>query len=74
MRGRAAAMPSRLARLARAALAAYCGALAVVARRAGGGWRAFAVLATIHAAWGAGLLGGFLRLAGARRGTDAVDL
>ena len=66
--------PTWLARPARAAVAAYCGVLAIVAARAGGGWRAFVVLATIHAAWGAGLLGGFLRLAGARRGTDAVDL
>jgi glycosyltransferase involved in cell wall biosynthesis len=50
-----AALPSRLARPSRAALAAYGGALAIVAARAGGGWRTFPVLATIHTAWGAGL-------------------
>jgi glycosyltransferase involved in cell wall biosynthesis len=70
----AAVMPTRMARVARAALAAYCGALAIVARQTGGGWRTFVVLATIHTAWGAGLLAGFLRLAGGRRGTDEVDL
>jgi succinoglycan biosynthesis protein ExoA len=51
----AAAVPSRLAGPSRAALAAYGGALAIVAARAGGGWRTFPVLATIHSAWGAGL-------------------
>ncbi len=60
----AAAMPSRLANPARAALAAYCGVLAIVAARAGGGWRTFPALATIHAAWGAGLLTGFATLVG----------
>jgi succinoglycan biosynthesis protein ExoA len=54
----AAVAPSRLAGPARAAIAAYCGVLTVVAARAGGGWRTFPVLATIHTAWGAGLLTG----------------
>jgi ribose/xylose/arabinose/galactoside ABC-type transport system permease subunit len=67
----AAAMPWRLARLARGALAAYCGALAIVAARTGGGWRTFVVLATIHASWGAGLVAGFFGLAS---GADEPDL
>jgi succinoglycan biosynthesis protein ExoA len=60
----AATVPSRLAGPARGALAAYCGVLAIVAARAGGGWRTFPVLATIHAAWGAGLLAGFATAVG----------
>jgi succinoglycan biosynthesis protein ExoA len=58
----AAALPWRLAGPARAALAAYCGALAIVAARAGGGWRTFPVLATIHTVWGAGLVAGLARM------------
>jgi glycosyltransferase involved in cell wall biosynthesis len=64
----AAAVPSRVAGSARAALAAYCGVLAIVAARAGGGWRTFPVLTTIHTAWGAGLLAGFATRLG-RRGS-----
>ena len=57
--------PSRLAGPARAALGTYCGVLAIVAARGGGGWRTFPVLAAIHASWGAGLLAGLAtRLAG----------
>jgi succinoglycan biosynthesis protein ExoA len=56
----AAAAPSRLAGPSRAALAAYCGVLTIVSARAGGGWRTFPVLVTIHASWGAGLLAGFV--------------
>jgi succinoglycan biosynthesis protein ExoA len=62
----AAVLPSRLAAPARAALAAYCGVLTIVAARTGGGWRTFPVLATIHAAWGAGLLAGLARRFAAR--------
>ncbi len=62
----AAAAPSRLAGPARAALAAYCGVLAIVSARAGGGWRTFPVLATIHAAWGAGVLAGLATRLAAR--------
>jgi succinoglycan biosynthesis protein ExoA len=58
----AAVAPSRLAGPARAALAAYCGALAVIAARARGGWRTFPVLATIHTVWGAGLVAGLARM------------
>jgi glycosyltransferase involved in cell wall biosynthesis len=58
----AAVAPSRLAGPARAALAAYCGALAIVAARARGGWRTFPVLATIHTVWGAGLVAGLARM------------
>ena len=54
----AAATPSRLAGPARAAIALYCGVLTIVAARAGGGWRTFPVLATVHASWGAGFLAG----------------
>ena len=52
----AAILPSRARGFARRTLAAYCLLLAVVARRSGAGWRTAAVLATVHAAWGAGLL------------------
>jgi glycosyltransferase involved in cell wall biosynthesis len=55
----AAVVPSRLGAPARAALAAYFGVLAIVATRGGGGWRTLPVLATIHTAWGTGLLAGF---------------
>ena len=47
---------------ARAALAVYAAALGVVTVRSRGGWRTLPVLATIHAAWGGGLLLGLLRI------------
>jgi succinoglycan biosynthesis protein ExoA len=53
---------SPLTRPARAALAAYAAALGVVTVRSRGGWRTFPVLATIHAAWGGGLVLGLLRI------------
>jgi succinoglycan biosynthesis protein ExoA len=68
----AAALPSRLARPARGLLALYGALLAAVTARSGGGWRTFPVLATIHGAWGGGLLLGLGRIAWARvsdRGT-----
>jgi glycosyltransferase involved in cell wall biosynthesis len=68
----AAVAPWRLAGPSRAALAAYGVVLALVAARAGGGWRTFPVLATIHGAWGAGLLAGLAtRLAA--RGSGSPD-
>jgi glycosyltransferase involved in cell wall biosynthesis len=62
----AALSPTWLARPARAAVAAYCGVLAVVAARARGGWRTLPVLATVHTAWGAGLLTGLAARLAAR--------
>ena len=62
----AAVLPWRLAGPSRAALAAYGGVLAIVAARSGGGWRTFPVLATIHAAWGAGFLAGIATRLAAR--------
>jgi glycosyltransferase involved in cell wall biosynthesis len=69
-----AATPTRLAGLARASLAAYGGALAVVSARTGGGWRTFVALTTIHASWGAGLVAGFLGLARGPKGPGEADL
>jgi glycosyltransferase involved in cell wall biosynthesis len=56
-----ALVPSPLARPSRAALGCYLAALGVVSARSGAGWRTAPVLATMHAAWGAGLLTGFVR-------------
>ena len=64
--GLAALMPSRLARPARVVVALYGALLATVTSRSEGGWRTLPVLATIHAAWGSGLLVGLARI-GARR-------
>jgi hypothetical protein len=54
--------PTPLARPARFALAVYAASLAVVTARSGGGWRTFPVLATIHGAWGGGLVLGLARI------------
>jgi succinoglycan biosynthesis protein ExoA len=59
----AALTRARLARPARAALGAYAVALGVATARSRGGWRTLPVLATIHAAWGGGLVVGLLRIA-----------
>jgi hypothetical protein len=68
----AAVSPTWLARPARAAVAAYCLVLAIVAARTGGGWRTLPVLATVHSAWGAGLLSGLAaRLAARSASPDA---
>ena len=58
----AAVLPSPLARPARAGLVRYAGALAAESLRTRGGWRLPIVLATMHLSWGAGLLGGLVRL------------
>ncbi len=63
----AAATPSRFSAPARAAIALYCAVLTIVAARAGGGWRTFPVLATVHASWGAGFLAGLATRLAARR-------
>ena len=63
----AALTPSRLARPARVGLGLYGALLAAVTARSEGGWRTFPVLATIHAAWGSGLLLGLARI-GVRNG------
>lgn len=69
-----AVSPTWLARPARAAVAVYCGLLAIVAARAGGGWRTFPVLATVHTAWGAGVLTGLAaRLAARSGGAQPAD-
>jgi succinoglycan biosynthesis protein ExoA len=56
-----AAVPTPARGAARAAVAAYPLALAVVARHANAGWRGVPVLATIHLAWGLGLVRGLGR-------------
>jgi glycosyltransferase involved in cell wall biosynthesis len=70
----AAVWPSRLAGPARAAVAAYCAVLAIVTARAAGGWRTFPVLATIHTAWGAGLLAGLAARLAPRRSPAPGDM
>lgn len=62
----AALTPSRLAQPARVVVALYGALLAAVTTRSNGGWRTFPVLATIHAAWGSGLLVGLAQI-GARK-------
>jgi succinoglycan biosynthesis protein ExoA len=57
----AAALPTRFAPLARAALAAYALALGVAARRSRAGWRTATVLLVVHFAWGFGLVYGIAR-------------
>jgi succinoglycan biosynthesis protein ExoA len=57
----AAALPGLTRRPARAALAVYGITVGAVAARSGAGWRAAAVLATMHLTWGAGLVAGFVR-------------
>src|SRR5207253_4692456 len=52
----AAAVPTPFARPSRAALLVYLAALGVVAARSRAGWRTAPTIATIHGAWGAGLL------------------
>ncbi len=59
--GLAAATPTRAAPPARGALAAYVLTLGAASLRAGGGWRTPVVLATMHTAWAAGLVAGFVR-------------
>lgn len=59
-------LPGRSGSAARAALALYGLLLAGAGVRAGRDWRVPAVIATIHATWGAGLLGG-LAAGGLRR-------
>lgn len=56
-----AAAPGPARRPARAAAALYGLAVGAVAARSGAGWRTAAVLATMHLAWGAGLVAGFAR-------------
>jgi succinoglycan biosynthesis protein ExoA len=62
----AAVTPTRLGRPSRRALALYGALLAAATARSGGGWRTFPVLATIHGAWGGGLLHGLLKIASGR--------
>ena len=68
----AALLPGRSGPPARALLGLYALLLAGAGMRAGRDWRVPAVIATMHAAWGAGLLGGLaargLRRAPVRRG------
>jgi succinoglycan biosynthesis protein ExoA len=64
--------PSRLARPARLAMAAYGAVLAGVTVRSHGGWRTLPVLAAMHATWGTGLLFGLAALA-RRRVTRALS-
>lgn len=68
-----AATRSSLARPARAALAVYAGALGLVTVRSEGGWRTFPVLATIHAAWGGGLVFGLARIALSRVSPRGIE-
>jgi glycosyltransferase involved in cell wall biosynthesis len=56
----AAAAPTPAAKPAQAALVAYAVLLGAVAARSHGGWRTAPVLATMHGAWGAGLVRGLL--------------
>jgi glycosyltransferase involved in cell wall biosynthesis len=55
-----AVAPTPLARPARWALVLYAGVVGAVAASSRGGWRAVPVLATIHGAWGAGVVFGLL--------------
>jgi succinoglycan biosynthesis protein ExoA len=59
----AAVTPTRVSAPARAALGFYYGVLGAITMRARSGWRTFPVLATIHAAWGTGLLVGLAKAA-----------
>jgi glycosyltransferase involved in cell wall biosynthesis len=52
----AAAVPNRRMRFARVALAVYGSILGAATIRSDGGWRTFPVLATMHVAWGSGLV------------------
>ncbi len=69
----AAMIPSPLRSPARGGLALYAALLSGVTARSDGGWRTFPVLATIHGAWGGGLLVGLLKIASekARKGEIA---
>lgn len=51
-----AALPARVGRRARAALALYALVIAGATVKSPGGWRTAPVLATMHATWGAGML------------------
>jgi succinoglycan biosynthesis protein ExoA len=66
----AAVVPSPLARPARAGVVLYAAGLAAETIRVRGGWRLPIVLATMHLAWGGGLLAGLARPR-VRRGADA---
>jgi succinoglycan biosynthesis protein ExoA len=57
----AAALPGPSRRPARAAVSLYALTIGAVAARSRAGWRTAAVLATMHLAWGAGLVAGFAR-------------
>jgi succinoglycan biosynthesis protein ExoA len=61
--GATALTPTRIARPARAALVLYAAALAVATVRSNGGWRTFPTLATVHGAWGSGLVVGLAGIA-----------
>jgi succinoglycan biosynthesis protein ExoA len=58
-----AATPNSLAPRARVALGVYLSVLAAVTARGRGGWRTMPVLATIHGAWGSGVVVGLARVA-----------
>lgn len=66
-----AALPSPLARPARAALASYCLLLGLAAARSAAGWRTAPVLATMHLTWAAGLVAGLLLAALSPRGASS---
>jgi hypothetical protein len=57
----AAAVPGPSRQPARAAISLYALTIGAVAARSRAGWRTAAVLATMHLAWGAGLVAGFAR-------------
>ena len=57
----AAAVPGPSRQPARAAISLYALTIGAVAARSSAGWRTAAVLATMHLAWGAGLVAGFAR-------------
>lgn len=66
----AASRGDRAGRVARVGIGSYFLLLGAVAGRSGGGWRTVPVLATIHAAWGLGLVRGLGQMA-ARRSKPA---
>jgi succinoglycan biosynthesis protein ExoA len=63
--------PGRQGTRARRALVAYGACLAVAAIRSSGGWRTIPVMATIHFAWGAGLIRSLPRAVAAQRRRQA---
>jgi succinoglycan biosynthesis protein ExoA len=63
--------PGRIAARARFALAIYGAVLATAAMRSRGGWRTLPVMATIHYAWGAGMIRSLPRALAARRQRQA---